>query len=852
MTFVEKDSVEARVLVFPQNGIPRAGAHRFFLHESLGSLMRRDLGESSGFVDSTSPGLPQQWAGQIAFKSISPTLDFVRFMHSGLVVMGTGAALGDEELSAVILKQRVIYRNCVIHKSDGRQPNTPPQGDSAFETLQWRGKEPDEVDGSITNESHWQTVLSDDVPDRTRIQYKKQSPNRSATAETIESLAANQQLMFEIDWIGVAQGHTNAGGFVVTWGNQKYGIDWRYGAKPVLKRRVNGKWQTWKRFDEAPICTFTGSTIVRVRRWLGRLIISIDAHTWHILDTVPDGPASESRTPSRRQVNVTWPKGRLFVSTYGVNATLGVALFSTKESNKLPRTGDLVREIPHALRYFGPVSFPGVTRGWNTPSTRTKLKVEVNKKRAKYTLTLTADKAGIDTPAVIAVMAHQPSGIAAAPVEPLDLRRAVSSIEINSASPVIVGTSASQCTINLDRHSLRLSDSEWRTIVKKRRPIEVSLRWRMTDGSRTEWVAVFRGYIWKIAKSNPRYNDTQMRLTCLDDMIRLQKPSGIITERFGPMDYLLVDGKGKSIFGAHIAQEIFRVFLGEERAAEINGTGNPLEFNPHGFPLLSTEGDNAGYYTLRAALEGNTPPTQQGAMLPAPYFEDAISWLKQILRDDHCVCFFGYNPKAPTSWPVPIYGRWRYITAGRTPKVIPDARYVVTAKPGGNPDGDVDRVMQSASTENLPEKEINTVYVVSSAPMFQSPSPTAPSLIIAKARVPEDDPLAPEDSWESILVVKDDLIVSHQQAEALANGIMREVQGIERENPAISFRGDEYLTIGDLVTPLMEKPRSDKELDLSGKTFQVVSYKHLVQMNGPDANDFTTDVVLAPLSNSGF
>jgi hypothetical protein len=821
--------VEAQILISPSQAL-RHLSHPYSLALVVADMMANS-GDSAGNLEEGDQSAPAQWAGQSAFTSIDETLEFIRL--GGRVSEGAkeGTQSGAREaLGFLVLKPQVRYKNSVVIGDATGAPN----GDARFDIIRWK---------PIQGDS-WERVLSRRKPAITRIRHRAENPNRAVKIQTENSFVKNQQLLFIIDWLGIArdQRANNPASYRIAFGGGSWSIVWRQNQPPCLEKWVNGKWSAYARFDSVPPSTYEGSVVVKLRRIAGQLVVSFNEKSFDVqgLDSVLDADAPHSPT------EFVIPAGRVLVSSYGVSATVGLGTIDYQTSTKKGLTGKASGEQAHNFK-IPAATTKGKTGGWAAGTANTKVTAESDGHgKILWECTLTGN--AIDTPAVSTIFAEFEPTTEENPVEPLDIRAACNSIKWSSAEPGLLATNEIRidCSRNLLDKLAREQGIDWQDYIQPFRPVTIKTRRvYMEDGggfSYSDWKYWPDTYIFTYDKATPGYNQRKFTLICRDDIVRLQPPAGFVDERYAPLDSQYALGGKSQIFGVDGIKYFLKTTISPDMATRLNGgAGREFAYQSSRYPLLDFRTGRVGI------LPFLQPPSQARFQLPITFGGNIFSEFLKMCEYDHAVFYFGFPPGFETERSCPIYGRIIDIVSayGDTPVELVDGEY------GGI--DDAGKGILSAQLRFMSEKAFNVVRTWSGR-LGGVAGQLVPAVYRGYDRLPTGDPGAQEESWERVLLIQKDLFSQFPSlVQAISTLSMREFEGIVLEDSQFTVPYDEGLRWGMKVKPKMNQPiHSDDSLNLHDKTLRVKRADHTIDFVRKGGLPWRTELTCRPLSASGF
>jgi len=873
-----KVHAELRVLVYPQDAIPKVTRRTCSIADVIGGLLYRDQGEATDDVQTDTTTASQEWGRQPAFPYIGSDLEFMELR--GNVKEGPSdkatTSEDDKGISGFALKPRTQFWNCKaplfeIRNTAGDVIRTDPRGETTFSGLDWMPIKP-EVDPKypsyLKNEffpgttrqkrSQWKTILPDKKPARTCIMHTTQRPDETISIRTTQRLDANQHFRIDLGFHGTCRKQKKPSWFRFSWANDTYSLMLRSDGSPCIERKdevvhtkTSGnptekpKWKVWRKLTDLGKTNFKDGTVwlVMIRRIAGRMVISVNGKSFDLLDShkVNNGASEEKATYEVREAK--WNAGKLKVEMCGAMVSVGIGLIRYDGGSK----GYFERKLSWPTTLSGLSSNTvGYTGGYTPAGTSTQVQVTLPTtmdRSVQYRCTL---KGGIDTPLVSKVVARYVGTVVTDSHQPLDISSALLNAKESLAEPGVMN--GAEWTMDISRNILQTHIENWQEYVKPYNPISVAVRWHYSDGTSGPWTGRLMGYIWQMSKTISGYHQWKMSLTLRDMVCRLQKPAALIDGYYYPLDAILVENPDQPLYGGTCVQEILRIALGDDWADAMNLTGDPLEYfgrmpsgNTMHYPLYSRQADVAGYF------EATQPPVQNGFLFPPPWGSDALSWIQNFCGYDFAVFYFGYTGGQGITiegvqWPVPVYGQYWNILSGTNAISIPDAIYV---------DGDASKVLSHAETQTLPEWDVNRVLVWGKTPAGDPGQLPFPAVWSGEARLPMSDSKAPENSWERTHLMQGTHFYHPGSAQATAEFTMREFIGKEIRRVQLRFPGRETMWWGDKVMPLMSKVTSDPTLGIHNEEFRVIRLENNYDIQSGGIKSFQTTATCFPLSATG-
>ncbi|RYX84243.1 hypothetical protein EON83_11145 [bacterium] len=304
-------------------------------------------------------------------------------------------------------------------------------------------------------------------------------------------------------------------------------------------------------------------------------------------------------------------------------------------------------------------------------------------------------------------------------------------------------------------------------------------------------------------------------------------------------------------------KEILNIELGEDEGARLT-----TYLPPFHYALLSATTDAGGFLTH------TQPPTGNGFRFPAPFGSAGIDWIQTYMKMDYAMFFYAYPngrlagtsqisgsniPSIGTTtggvpWPVPIYGQYPLIIAGRPTWVIPDDNY--------NP-GDLNLLAFLGEVTGLPEEQINRILVWGNPPQGAGADLPFPAIVQAERTLPDDDPNAAIFSWARTLVHSGPQFFYPGAAEIHAERVMALYRNKKIRRYRFECRGEERMQWGDKVMPKMINTGeggsySDPHLDVNGEQFRIWRLQNTYRFHEHGAEQFKTSGTCLPVSALGY
>lgn len=871
-----KERAEFEIRAYTDEYIPKVTSHHFSIADIFQRLLFRDQGESSRFfLDGESA---QSWGRQPEFRSISAEAQFVflgdRVYFGAEAIRAAHNVKSDSSaISGFWPRPYVFYQNSVM------QPSLPkePKGASGFGRLRWKG-----IKGAfVGGRSRWETYKPLRWPDCTFITHTAQVANDTVEAQTIDLLPANQQMLLPILWRGVARGQKKPPASRVIFANGALSVKFHYQAPATVEYWQNNDWHNWKTLEGAPVPSFDNETQTElaILRIGGRLVVGIDNHFFELLGSQAASGTGTNADATYDLVDVGWARGPVRVRHFGISAETGIAkllhLVKLEEGEPQP-SGSPIGYKPLEPEIERDVHRPGLTPrmdaeanategvayGWIKEGTQAPVTAEIQPNKVRYKVKLRASKDGIIAPFVDKVVSRY-LGLFTVDNPPyIDIFKACLTGRETTAFPP--HSPGAEWSLEVNRSVLDRLAPNWATeYVKQFNPIEILIRWRFTDGTRSEYVGRLHGYIHTIRLTNPAANKWLMTLQLKDSIMRLFKPHGIVDHRYYPMSYLLAKNQGNPLYGWQCVKEILAIELGEEEAERL-----VTYFPSFHYPLFSPQTDTCGAFQHPLMQ----PPRGNGFLLNPPWKSSPIDWITGTFgKSDHALFFYGYPTGAlmgssqisgatipvtgtqtlATPWPCPSYGQYPEIIKNRPTWKVPDANYQ---------SGDVNLVSFLMEVTGLPEEQINRVLVYGA--MSGSADLPVPSLRIAERRLPDDDPNAAIFSWARTLIKEGSHYILPGAAEISAEQTIQLYRNKRLRRWRYDCRGEERMQWGDQAMPIMENHGlggnysdpllSSASRGIINEKFRIWHLQNHYNFHASGFEQFKTSATCFPLSNLGY
>ena len=641
-------------------------------------------------------------------------------------------------------------------------------------------------------------------------------PEGVSKAETEHKWPKGCGVAFDVTLLGTRSETTQAHCYIQVSADLRVAL--RQNQFPVLERRniVRGRyyaktiWTIWRTMDKAPkVNTHNSHYFVMLIILAGRLVWVVNDHKQWVVDTVVD--ASKTAT----QGNTT--------TTANMSLLIGVDLLLAETSNLRARieTSKVLSNTPGTITHNRtPIAAQGTSlTPYATGNQPYGTSLQTALSSNGYTVTLNAAADGINTPFATTIChAYVPvwvtptgSGTDIAKV----VKRAVAS---HAHPPVQAGTDGS---ITIDLALLNKLMPSSASLLQDYAPVQLEGRW---DGG--TWEDITAGYLLGTSGEQQSYNDATLTFTIAGPMMRLKKPAALVDSGNVPLDYIFYqriapilavqamdlregnyynpgyDGSGNIIsmgpikldslnyYGANAVQDIVEHFLGPDAKSTFNGNGDPKRYLPADHPPFLSTNDVAGSWLPIAEAYGQSLTAaslqaQQGAIMPPPFGQDALTWCNQFAADEFCIFTEGYPDRATRGWPQLMYGTREMILSTATLHTI-------------SGDDVAALLAQSASFETKPESDINRVLVWGKP--FGQEIPLTPAAIQGEARFNPSNPRSAEQTWQRTYVAETPLTTSPEAAQALAQVMMMEAAGEKFIFPKYPILGDADCMTGDIFT----------------------------------------------------
>ena len=545
---------------------------------------------------------------------------------------------------------------------------------------------------------------------------------------------------------------------------------------------------------------------------------------------------------------MNWREAPLGLEVFNARVALHIAVIKWSKANGDLIPGKLKRSVTRNSPVDANQAAQGTCSGWKRGGTQAIVNATLGAGSVDYELLMAGDPAGdgVESPFITKI------GVRYAPTwsnpdeTPIDVRSACTSLSWTEGLPPRIA--GATCAISLDRHALKLLNSNWQNYAQMWNPIEIKVR-RAGD----VFKSVFKGYILTPNLSSDDNQSRTFSIVGCDEMVRTQKIGDvhncIVDYRFPPLDLLFAEKLAGTIGGygadgrpatnalyiADCVKETARIGLGDDVADNMNGNGDATRFlRPDHPPLFSPGNDLAGWAEFDV-LTGKAPVVSEGGfMLPSPFGDALYEWWSNFAKRDYCVFYFRTLPGTDDRR-VLVYGRLPQILGADFTRthVVRDVKV----------NGDWNRLLHSASVERRPERDANRFLVVGDeAPGLKG---LLPSLRMAEAQLPPDDPRHARNSWERTYWLREPSALLG--AEAIANGIAQQLAYVDLKWPTLTFEGDERICVGDLLAPLFSGPLADTELGISGQKYRIESLTHNITFSS-DSGTYRTTATPRPLS----
>ncbi|RYG68939.1 hypothetical protein EON80_10680, partial [bacterium] len=592
MPTINTDIAEIRVWVHP---IDPDAAFRSPCAVSIpfASLLSPDSGDSAGIDSISASFAPIEWQGQTALSNVRGPLQFVRLLQDGTVEMGARVASEanpQSETCGFTLSPTVTR----LHSSIGEPALLPGSGDVDLRprfpegepVLEWVGEQGE----------GWERELPLALPYHGGIRHRPVPANRTVKAKTKEKWPENTGFSVAFDFGGIAYKHVGQPALRFEWGG-RYSLVLRgvgKDARPVLERRssnAEGKveWKVWRTLQGAPALAngfWRTRHEVTFYRLSGLLLFS-----WNglLLWTGELDDANQLRP-------ITWKESPLRVSVLGVDVLVQVsklnfdleAAFSSETPTAEPPAltvpfkieGEKIHSFP-----AGPGRAQAKLHGASLEQTKLEATWELINGTGRVLYNVILKGKPEEAPLLCAFAAQFPPMATSLAKPPVDLRAALTQVEVESGQPETLPTAEARIGVSLPMLEKFVED--WELAILPYRPVHIEVD-PAHDGS---WETIFKGYLLPEGVSSDGYNTEALDLIARDPKIRLREPAALVDDLFGPLD-LMQEDDGEDIFGAQCAQKLLGL---QERtwATTFNGTGNAFTyFEPDHYPLKSGAGNS--------------------------------------------------------------------------------------------------------------------------------------------------------------------------------------------------------------------------------------------------------------------
>jgi len=851
----EKESIDVSVLCYTREHLKAMTRRPFTIAERVADLILDGWGDTPGAQRTAADGSDTA-ADALAifgqpFAETVTGLDVINFHTNGTFTWGTSRqnGLGKESrktLTGAIVTPRLAPLNFLCENVPGY--TSPPEYFN---------------NNFVTESGTWRSMIA---PDEKLIALYNSGSEQAHKIRSLGPVPANRGFFLDLKFATQSNSYDMPGARI-KWGGEaedKYSLEFRQGWKPILCRGTGepegseNEWKRIKRLNYELLNLSGGEYRIKVFSCAGRVCIEINGKGFWYLPAVLTAQGTAQVAAGFDPVgaghseleHAAWGEGHWVFSTNNCRMRIRGGVIKWCTPGGVKYVGTLVRICPRRVALGDDPEITTAQAGWALNGTTIVAETLVVPNGLQYTMTLTANDDGIQSPFWSQHIIHVIPDFDDPNIPPLDIRPACEGIVIQKAHPPEVPTT--QVTLDLDREQLLNLSENFEDYVNDWNPVKIRLRWRYTNGTYSDWKTVFRGHGFGRKKKSNGYNENTMSMTLLCPGVRLIGNSGRIDHTHGPLDLAftkliantdsgLPDAK---VYAPDLVKEIVSRVLGQYESEQINGDGDARKFLPAGHPaLMDYGGDSCGYLQAEQALAsaaGSPPPTHGGFLWPAPFGKDASGWITDITRDDHLVWFIDLLPD--TEEPVLIVGRPTAIIAGRTPKRITDNIYIA---------GDENKFWESASVETRPERDVNRAVAVGR----EAPGALAallPSTRIYEAELPPDDPNAPGETWPRTQWLQHNfgsyVSPTFGGVEALATGFIALLEGVELEWPTVIMpRGDTDILWGDIVTFEGNGPDSDQSLGIHGQSFRVEMVEHHIYLAGGFAT-LTTMLNCRPLN----
>jgi len=467
---------------------------------------------------------------------------------------------------------------------------------------------------------------------------------------------------------------------------------------------------------------------------------------------------------------------------------------------------------------------------------------------------------GHSSPFVHAVTVRgEPSWRAVTTVDPVDIRPAVLSASETCADPAL--QAGPTWDLDIDRNILKdvahpaggSLGEDWINYVGRYHQIAINVGWMYDDGVLRAYpgpaeapivgdgMCRLFGYQMSKAPDAPGYGQRLMKIEARDPIVRLQKPAGIVDQRYAALDFLMGDKLANSnpdrksaMYGADGVQYIIETALGETFSSNLQ------VFYPGYVGLWPTD-TTPDQWSLMDYRMYTDPPSGSGLIWPPPFDSAALDWIRQLCDIDFSIFFYG------PSWlnaknVAPCYGNYFVYVNGTPTTRIADADYIA---------GDTNLAAEAASWRQAPEHDFNRMVVWGQAPGGGDLGGIMPALpSFSSEYVIENSPLLEQNAsrtWERTKVAKGTHFYLPGVARRVAMLTMWMLWGLETRRVTVKSRGLEWLWWGHKVQVTADGAESDPQMDFrqpddSLQTFRVMRVRNQYDLQ---RNNWTSTMNLA-------
>ena len=707
---------------------------------------------------------------------------------------------------------------------------------------------------------YWATVIPDYEPRTAALKwYDASNPGNKFRAKSVESLPAAQSFAFQLHAFGYADESSH---LVIQWGDG-YGIRLTPNDPPILVRVGRRSSITRLRtIDVAPEQFFAGEPIwIHVNHIAGRCVVRVDQGKSTTQAVYADrrqhvNVNDKTKTMQTLEMRDVKPgPGTIEVWGQGVPFDLRVCEYEYAASGSYDReykawrenTDDTPEMAALGHNAYGKHGAGGgdlddVAAVRITP-------VDATVGEYEYTADLTRVEtgqpsdvmAGHYTPYLHSVGINYTATLLRPDIDPIDIAPALLSMDVDIADPMLApGTTVTakirrdllpECQIidkdNWESTKGAVGDA-WPDYLNKYHEAVLRVGWYEDDkAAPQDQLRIFDGYVAAVNPDLPGYGENVSEVELQDPVFRLQKPAGVIDNRFQAGDFLLHSkvkaGGQKRLHGHEMVKYILEVVLGEYWADLLRVS-----------PTLTS----ADHYDLLQYKMLTDPPFGSGFFFPPPWGQGAMDWMQQFAEVDFAIFYFRPHPDGGLNPPEPNYAYYYDVVSGAaTP--LPDA--IINAD-------DVNHLVKSAGWRQRPERDFNTIIVWGRLPQDQGDyrdiMPALPQISSMQYVEPEiGDDSYPEQSptitWERTLIKEGSHFWLPRIARNVARNVARLLRGVDPRSIPIVVRGEPSYWWGDKFTWPVDSPQTDKTVMVPGDVFRAMRVKHSFDF-GEQKSWFTT------------